>query len=262
MSRPHVYQTEVFILKRIDFGEADRLVTLYTPLYGKIRAIAKGVRRPLSRLAGQVELFTHSSLLIASGRNLDIITQGQIINSFTKLRGDLPRATYGYYLAELVDRLVADDIENQRIFRLLLDTYKRLNEGATDELLIRYFEIHLLDYLGYRPAFYECAGCGVGLTPVTNGFLPAAGGALCPTCTGRIAARPLSLTGLKVLRLLQSSAYGSLPRLLLSSEVLTELEALLQQYIRYYLEKDLKSLDFLQIIQPRERLAQQPGSVV
>ncbi len=87
--KPHLYRTEAVVLDRKDFGEADRLLTLYTPGTGKLRAIAKGARRTTSRLSGHIELFTHTELLLAAGRNLDIITQSQLIHSHERLREDL-----------------------------------------------------------------------------------------------------------------------------------------------------------------------------
>jgi hypothetical protein len=88
-------------LRRQDFGEADRVVTLYSPRLGKFRAIAKGVRRPKSRLGGNVELFTHVNVLVAQGRNLDVITQAEAVRTYRHLRDDLWKAAYACYAAEL-----------------------------------------------------------------------------------------------------------------------------------------------------------------
>jgi DNA repair protein RecO (recombination protein O) len=106
MRRERLYRTEAIVIKRSDFFEADRLLTLYTPKLGKIRAIAKGVRKPTSRKSGHVELFTHSQLLIAKGRNLDIVTQAETVHAFRSLREDLLRTTYAFYGAELLDLFV------------------------------------------------------------------------------------------------------------------------------------------------------------
>ncbi|MFI5266557.1 MAG: DNA repair protein RecO, partial [Chloroflexota bacterium] len=96
--RVHVYKTEAIVLDRKDFGEADRLLTLYTPGMGKVRAIAKGARRTTSRLSGHLELFTHTSLVLVAGRNLDIVTQSQLIHSHERLREDLWRAALGFHI--------------------------------------------------------------------------------------------------------------------------------------------------------------------
>src|SRR5262252_7318494 len=104
MRRPHVYTTDALIIKRMDYGEADRILTLFTPGQGKLRAIAKGARRTTSRLAGHVELFTRSQLQLATGREIAIVTQGEVREPFPHLRGTLWHATTAYYLGELLDK--------------------------------------------------------------------------------------------------------------------------------------------------------------
>src|SRR5215212_8873914 len=106
--RERVYRTEAVIIRRGDMGEADRVLTLITPM-GKRRVVAKGARKTTSRLAGHIELFTHTSLLLAIGRNLDIITQSTIQHSFDSMRADLRRISAAYYVAELIDRLTEEE---------------------------------------------------------------------------------------------------------------------------------------------------------
>jgi DNA repair protein RecO (recombination protein O) len=115
------------VLRRQDFGEADRVLTLYSPTLGKVRAIAKGVRRPKSRLGGNVELFTHVNVLVAQGRNLDIVTQAQAVLPFHGIRDDLWKAAYASYAAELVDRFTEERLENRAIFELLLEVLTHLD---------------------------------------------------------------------------------------------------------------------------------------
>ncbi len=110
--RQRLYRTPAIILKRQDFGEADRILTLFTPERGKLRVIAKGARKITSRKGGHIELFTYSNLLIAKGRNFDIVTQAETIQSFRKLREDLSRITYAYYIAELVDLFTQENEAN------------------------------------------------------------------------------------------------------------------------------------------------------
>jgi DNA repair protein RecO (recombination protein O) len=155
-ARERLYRTEAIVLRRQDFGEADRLLTLYTPGLGKTRVLAKGVRKPTSRKAGHVELFTHSRLLIAKGRNLDIVTQADTIDSFLPLRAELARASCGYYVAELVDKFTEEREENGRLFDLLVRALAWLGEAEDTDLVLRYFELHLLDYVGYRPQLFQC----------------------------------------------------------------------------------------------------------
>src|SRR5215471_3273000 len=119
--RDRIYRTEALIIRRSDFGEADRLLTLITP-QGKRRVVAKGARKTTSRLAGHIELFSHATLLLAVGRNLDIITQSVVLHSYDRLRGDIERIGAAYYAAELIDRLTEDEDENRPAFDLLVAT--------------------------------------------------------------------------------------------------------------------------------------------
>ncbi|HNN01573.1 MAG TPA: DNA repair protein RecO, partial [Turneriella sp.] len=124
--RERVYRTEAVIIRRSDFGEADRLLTLITPA-GKRRVIAKGARKTTSRLAGHIELFTHTMLLLAVGRTLDIVTQSTILHSFDGMRADLERISAAYYAAELIDRLLEEEDENRPAFDLLVSTLAALD---------------------------------------------------------------------------------------------------------------------------------------
>jgi len=214
MSKPRTYQTEAIIIKKIKLGEADRILTLYTPYLGKIQAVAKGVRRPRSKLAGHLELLTHSLVSLARGRNLDTITGSQTINSFLPLKSDLKLTSYGLYATELVDQFTADHIENHPLFQLLLETMHRLCRGGDNELVLRYFELHLLNEVGYRPQLHQCVSCRQVLEPTTNSFCPSAGGILCPSCSqSQPLTHPVSVNALKVLRLLQSSDYSTVVKL-------------------------------------------------
>ncbi|MFQ5826722.1 MAG: DNA repair protein RecO, partial [Dehalococcoidia bacterium] len=206
MSRARLYNTEAVVIHRSKLGEADYILTLYTPHLGKLSAVAKGVRQPKSRLGGHVEVLTHSQMLLARGRNLDIVTQSQTVHSFLPLRKDLNRLSLGLYIAELVDRFTEEHLENYPLFQLLVDTLDWLCRARSAELVLRYFEVRLLDVLGYRPQLNQCLGCGSKLEPTVNFFSPASGGVLCPGCgQDEPQARTLPVAALKVLRLFQSA---------------------------------------------------------
>jgi DNA repair protein RecO (recombination protein O) len=198
MTVPRAYKTEAIIIKRIKLGEADRIITFYTPDYGKIRAVAKGARRTKSKLGGHVELLTYSSLLIARGRNLDIVTQAQTIETFLPLKTDLGSMSCGLYASELVDSFTEDLDQNVSLFRLFLDTLFRLTIAKNREIVLRYFELHLVEQVGFRPQLQSCANCNKLLLPVVNFFSAAQGGVLCPDCSyEEPTAHPLSLNALR-----------------------------------------------------------------
>src|SRR5436190_22864070 len=102
-TRARLYSTEAIPLRRMDYGEADRIITILTPFQGKVRVLAKGVRRPTSRMAGHVELFNHAQLQLARGRDLEILSQAATVASFRSLREDVVRAAHAFHLAELTD---------------------------------------------------------------------------------------------------------------------------------------------------------------
>lgn len=246
MSRIRLYRTEAIILKRRDFGEADRILTLYTPGRGKVQAIAKGVRRIASRKSGHVELFTHAELLLAEGRSLDVLTQAETIRSFRKLRENLIRATYSYHIVELLDRCAVEGVGSPATFELLGDGLAALEDAQDPSLVARHFEIRLLGLLGYRPQLFQCVDCRAELTDAPTAFSPDAGGALCPVCVPKHRdALSLGASTFRVLRFLQTREWAVARRIELSPTTRGELERTMHAYIRHLLERDLNSVNFL-----------------
>ncbi len=246
MTKPRTYQTEAIIIKKIKLGEADRILTLYTPQLGKIKAVAKGVRRPRSKMAGHLELLTHSLVSLARGRNLDIITGSQTINSFLPLKTDLELSACALYIIELTDQFTAEHIENDSLFQLLLETMLNLCQSADREVTLHYFELHLLQAVGYRPQLQQCVSCRSTLQPVVNSFSSSAGGVLCPNCyQSQSLTYPLSVNTLKVLRFLQNNDYNTASRLKLDPKISHEVEGVIRGYLKYLLEREVKSAAWL-----------------
>ena len=139
-----------------DFGEADRLLTLYTRDFGKLRAIAKGARKPQSRKTGHVELFMRTTFLLARGRELDIVTQAETVQAYDALRTDLVRTTYAAYIVELLDRLTPDEDRQPAVYDLLRDALGWLETEDDLRLPARYYELRLLSLVGYQPQLFRC----------------------------------------------------------------------------------------------------------
>jgi len=254
MTGPRNYQTEAIIIKKTKLGEADRILTLYTPHLGKIQAVAKGVRRPRSKLSGHLELLTYSLVSLARGRNLDTVTGSQTINSFLPLKSDLWLTSCALYITELVNQFTADHVENYPLFRVLLETMGELCRADNRELTLRYFELHLLNEVGYRPQLQQCVACQTPLEPVTNSFCPRIGGMLCPNChPGQPFSYPLSVNAQKVLRLLQNSDYNTANRLKIDAELSRELEKIMGNYLKYLLEREVKSAAWLDTLREESR---------
>lgn len=148
------YKTEGIILKRTNFGEADRIITIFTKHYGKVKAIAKGVRKVKSRRAPHLELFNRASLFLSTGKNLDIITEAQVINSFSNLKRELKKIGLAFKACELVDQLTREDQVQKEVFNLLVSCFNQLNhQSKTKSLMeiVRNFEMKLLQILGFLP---------------------------------------------------------------------------------------------------------------
>jgi DNA repair protein RecO (recombination protein O) len=245
-ARAHSQRVDAVILKHSDWGEADRLLWLFTRQMGKVRAIAKGVRKPRSRKSGHLEPFTLATLQLAWGRDLHIVTQAEAIDTHTGLREDLLRLSYASYIVELLDRFTLEEGENRTLFRLLVDTLARLELEEDPAMAVRYYEVRLLDLIGFRPQLINCSECGKAIQPEDQYFSAAKGGVLCPNCGKRLSgARPISLRALKVLRHFQRSNYAEAKRALLKSEIDRELENLMGYYLTYHLERGLNTPVFL-----------------
>src|SRR5438874_12347061 len=145
-ARDHLYKSEAIVIKRINLGEADKILTVFTPSFGKLRVVAKGVRKVSSRLAGHVELFTRSQMLLAKGRNLDIVTQSETVDAFRPLHDDLSRLARASYAAELLDKLTPDALENYPAYKLIVETFQLLSTDADPDRVLRWFEVQLLGY--------------------------------------------------------------------------------------------------------------------
>ena len=245
-SRERSFRVEAVVLKHRDWGETDRILGLCTLELGKVTAIAKGVRKARSRKAGHLEPFTRVNLLLARGRDMFIITQAETINAFLALREDLVLMGYASYVIELLDRFTYEEGENRPLYRLLVNTLTRLSSDQNPALIVRYYEIRLLDILGFRPQLYICAKRGEEIKAEDQFFSAELGGVLCPSCgTGTTGARPVSMLALKYLRYFQRSSYEEAVRAQVSHQTNREMEVLMQHYLTYILEQNLNTPAFL-----------------
>ena len=258
MTPPRLYKTEAIILRQRKLGEADRILTLHTPAYGKLDAKAKGVRKTTSRMSGHLQPLNRCMVQLARGRTMEVIAGCDTLESFQPLRDDLDRLSRALYVAELADRFLPERMENAATYRLLLETLRRLQSDADQDVVLRYYEMQLLDLSGFRPELTRCLGCGQPLQPQQNFFAPGAGGTYCSSCgAGAAGTRTLSLNGLKVLRLLQRASYKETVRLSMPPALAQEVERHLRSYIVYMLERDVNAAAFVE----RLRREQQPLEV-
>jgi len=245
--QPRSFRTEAVVLRHANWGEADRILTIYTREQGKLRAIAKGARKIRSHKAGHLEPFTHITLQLARSRDLPIVTQVETLDPYLPLRDDLIRTGYAAYVLELLDRFTYEqEGGNPHLFRLLTDTLERLCSTAEIWGVVRFYEMRLLDYLGFRPQLFECANCRAAIQPVDQFFSPSAGGVICPSCGGGLPGLwPVSVEALKYLRHFQRSNYAEATRAKVAPAIQREVEVLMQAYFTYQLERGLNTPGFI-----------------
>ncbi len=245
----HVLKTEGVVLRHTDWGEADRILVLFTKEGGKQRAIAKGIRRLHSRKSGHLEPFTRVALILAKGRDLWIVTQAEALDLFSELGNDLIRTAHAAFVIELVDRFIPEDGENQVLYKLIVETLSRLEKEDILFHPLLYYEMRLLDLLGFRLQLFNCVNCQSEITAQDQFVSFLDGGILCPNCGhGRSTAVPISMQALKYLRHFQRSSYKDTVRASVAPPIQAEIEQHLEAYFTFLLERNLNSPSFLKEI--------------
>src|SRR6516165_8751607 len=182
------YRDDGVVLRTQKLGEADRIITLLTRQNGRVRAVAKGVRRTKSRFGARLEPFTHVDVMIHPGRSLDVITQAEVIRPYgAPLAGDYPRYTAGTAMLETAERFTPMEKEPAlRQFLLLIGGLRALGETGEEakepRLVLDAYLLRSLAVAGYAPALEECARCGSADTTRLVAFAVAAGGMVCASC--------------------------------------------------------------------------------
>ena len=248
------YRDDGIVLRTQKLGEADRIITVLGRSTGRIRAVAKGIRRTKSRFGARLEPFTHVDLMLHPGRSLDVITQAEVIRPYGEpLAGDYPRYTAGVAMLETAERFTPVEKEPAlRQLLLLIGGLRALGEGEHDpRLVLDAFLLRSLTVAGYAPALEECARCGApghrrdrgGDGPAGGQRLPAfavpAGGMVCASCRPPGAASPAAATVALMLALLRGD-WDSADRSERRHRV--ECSGLLAAYLQWHLEHSIRSL--------------------
>jgi DNA repair protein RecO (recombination protein O) len=249
--RNRTSRVQAIVLARKDWGEADRLLTLLTPDKGKLRVLAPAARKPTSRKSGHVELFSLGTFMLAHGRTFDKVTQVETLAYYPALREDLERVSAAYIMVELIDRFLQEHDENAMAFEVLQNGLIALNNGEPIPLVLRFFEMKLLGYVGYQPQLYACQVCDNDLEPVAQFYNPLEASVVCPDCAAAAPAlMSISVDALKVLRFLQINPWDKVQRLSLAPALESELERLTHRTISALLERDVNAIKFMNEIQP------------
>ena len=247
------YVTEGLVLRRVDYGEADRILTVLTREHGKIGVIARGVRKAGSRMAAHTDLFARSRMELARGRGeLDVLTSAQTLGSAAPL-ADARRAACAAVCAELADRVLESNAVDEEVVDLVATALSDCTDGSRDpRLALLWLTRRMIDRLGYAPQLFECASCATPLTEQSAWFSATAGGLLCDRC-GLLDPTSVECT-VRVIKVLRVAASGDEPlyrRLRLDEAALTTLETVAERELAQHLERQLRSLPVLRAIEGR-----------
>lgn len=230
------------VLRSFPFGEADKVVVLLSPNSGKLRTVAKGIRKTKSRFGGRLEPFSHVDLVLYEGRNLDTITQVSMIEPFHALRSDLDRVVAAGTMVEIADAVAQENESSVRLFLLIQRGLRALDAGPEHPDLLTAFLLKAAETIGVAPALDQCAGCG--RTDDLRRFSFSAGGVLCERCRtpGAYALREGLTAYLAMLAAEDLTDMGP------SNEAFAgEARGVARRFVEYHLEREIKSLAVLDV---------------
>ncbi len=244
-----LHSTEAIVVGGHDLAEADRIVVFYAKTAGKVRAVAEGARRIRTRFGGNLQLFAEGRLVYFERPNktLHKVNEFAVIRSHHVLREDLDRLVLGSAAVEAVAAGVEEEEVSPEIYRLLAEGLELLEESARPALVMQGFLLHLIRLLGYFPELSACVGCRNSVSARDDAYLsPSQGGLLCPQCQVSVVdAIPTSPAALGFLRGASSSTLRVIDRISILPQVLQEVSATLQAFLRHILGRSLRSVDFL-----------------
>ncbi len=239
-----INKVEGIVIRTNDYGETNKIVTLYTRESGKLGLMARGAKKPKSRLATVSQLFMHGQFLIQSGSGLGTMQQGEILTSFRSIRQDIIATAYASYVAELTDKLTEDKKPNPYLFELLYQTLHYMDEGIDYEILMFIYEVKMLAVAGLHPNLNECSSCGA--TEGRFGFSLREGGLLCHRCSHQDPHMfELSPAAARLMRLFYHFDLHRLGNVSVKEETKNEIRTVLSAYYEEYSGLYLKTRRFL-----------------
>jgi DNA repair protein RecO (recombination protein O) len=246
-----LYKTEGIVLKSMEYEEADKIVTIYTKDYGKITAIAKGVRKTKSKFGSSLEILTHSNFLIYKGRNIDIVSQTEILESFFSTSKEVIKFAFAVNCVEVVNRLTEEREINIGLFNLLKEVLHYLKESNDPKLLTLSFKWQTISILGYRPSLDHCCRCNKSIEDQKEMYFSIKeGGLVCNNCIAKDkeGCVKVSLYFNKLVRKILITPLSTISNATIPDKKMKELEKITDLYIAYHSEKSFKTDRFLKTL--------------
>ncbi|SKC79538.1 DNA repair protein RecO [Maledivibacter halophilus] len=246
-----IYKTDAVVLRKNKISEADVILTLFTRKLGKIRAVAKGGRKPKASLSPASHIFVFGEFVLVKGKELDRISSADIHESFYSIREDLSKLAYASYFAELCDTVTVEGVTNNRLFDTFLKALSLITHVEDNfELIKLAFQLKLLDYSGFRPELTKCIECN-GKKFKKIRFNIEQGGIICDNCFNKSKGNVIliDLTMVKIMRYILKTDIITISKIKLNPLTINRLSYIIDKYILFHLQrKSFKSLEFLNTI--------------
>jgi DNA repair protein RecO (recombination protein O) len=251
--RPVTYTTDGVVVRTSNLGEADRIITLVTPIHGVVRGVAKAARKPGSKLGGHLDLLKHVSVSIRETRTLHGLSQAATVNGFRGLRNDLDKFSRASYVSEMAERFSVENGANQPLFRLLIAVLASLETTDNPEMAIHFFEMRLLQLSGFAPQLSKCVETGVVLEPANHLYSADRGGLVNNESrpVGESALLPAGLNTIKLLRFLSRTDIQQAGVMKPNEGEHKQLSRILRAQIHHVLDRGLRSEAFMDEVRSR-----------
>ncbi|MFC5651733.1 DNA repair protein RecO [Paenibacillus solisilvae] len=238
------YRVEGIVIRSMDYGENNKIITVYTKTNGKVGIIVRGAKKAKSRHGAMTQLFTYGEYLYFRNSGLGTLTHGEIIQSHHVLREQLEMAAYSSYAAELTDRVLQEEDASVYMFEQLHACLTSIEEGKDPQIIIQLYELKILEAAGYGPNFENCVSCGNDQGSMA--LSARSGGVLCERCRYRDPSAPVLTDGaLKLLRLFRRMDLRRLGAIQVKDETKKQLKQALRLLMDMHINVNLKSRSFL-----------------
>ena len=251
--RPITYTTDAVVVRTSNLGEADRIITLVTPVHGLVRGVAKAARKPGSKVGGHLDLLKFVSVSVRETRTLHGLSQASTVDGFRGLRDDLDKFSRGSYVSEMAERFSVEGGANQPLFRLLVDVLGALESSDNPEMIVHFFELRLLQLSGFSPELSRCVETGADLEPANHLYSADRGGLVNSNArpVGETALLPAGLNTIKLLRFLARTDVDQAGRMKAGEDETRQLSRILRARVHHVLDRGLRSEAFMDEVRTR-----------
>lgn len=244
--------TNAIVLKKTKLSETDLIITFLNEDGTQLRAVAKGARKPASTLSARLELCSQVHLLLAKGKNLDIVREVKLINPYSKIRNSIEKFTFAAPALELIEKTTQQNLNDSRLYDLTISFLNELSSSNHNIYFMTLCLAHLIktiSILGYRPNFSTCCICNKDMREILNQFnMPYSfslenGGVLCVSCSKNTSSERLSSSLIILMHKLLHNRFSEIKLINVSEKQVYECFRFVKKWLIYYLGIKLKSLD-------------------